>query len=420
MFGSSPPPPPWPPPRPGRGLRQSRRLLVRYLYAAGALLIVALVVLPPAPSEQPDATVAHRVERLRIDGRGPLSGLGRGSLRASAWLAAATIDRQRELLDPTPLAARTQKPLTRALHAWNEPRNNSLRLSAVAVAMVLAALAAMARRRRNFAVALVGVLVAAVMVTRPATTLATAGFPGRVAVATAFRVVGSPGPSLQLGQPSLEADPDLVAAQKRVGDQYWTAFVTTSISRADTATPILAQAEPARRAPLLEQVQRGLVGGREGSAGGVQRAVVGVSAFAAVAVSAVAASTFTMVASIAQALLFVLCLVALLATPLVFDRRCWWVLGRGLLAPMLGAAVLVFVAALGSWLVTTLAVSVAAAGEWLLSLASGSMVAAIAGWFGVRWLVRRQVARLAAGAGRPARDGSVVDGTARPSGHEAA
>src|SRR6266540_1749096 len=192
--GPPPDPPPGPPPagrppRPGDcALRRSRRLLARYLLAAAALLTLALVVLPPAPTERPDAAAAHRLEHLRVDGRGPLSSVGRTSLRASAWLAAATIDRQRALLDPTPLAARTGEPLTRALHAWHQPRNGPLR-----AATVLAALATLARRRRNLAVALVATMVAAVVVTRPATTLATAGFPGRVAVATAFGIVRSPG-----------------------------------------------------------------------------------------------------------------------------------------------------------------------------------------------------------------------------------
>src|SRR6266536_455820 len=349
------PPPVGRPPRPGDcALRRSRRLLARYLLAAAALLTLALVVLPPAPPERPDAAAAHRLERLRVDGRGPLSSVGRTSLRASAWLAAATIDRQRALLDPTPLAARTREPLTRALHAWHQPRNGPLRASAVLAAMVLAA----------------------------------AGFPGRVAVATAFRVVRAPGPSPLLGQPSLEADPGLVAAQKRIGDAYWTAFVTANVSRADTATPILAQAQPARRASLLDQLQRNLVGGRDGNAGGLQRAVVGLDALAAVAASAVAASVLTTLAAIAQALLFVLCLAALLLTPLVCHPRAWRALGPGLVAPMVGAAVVLFLAALGSWTVTTTAVTLAAAGEWLLSLVSGSTVAVLATWLGWRALRR--------------------------------
>jgi len=424
--GPPPDPPPGPPPagrppRPGdRALRRSRRLLARYLLAAAALLTLALLVLPPAPSERPDATAAHRLERLRVDGRGPLSSVGRTSLRASAWLAAATIDRQRALLDPTPLAARTGEPLTRALHAWHQPRNGPLRASAVLAAMVLAAGATLARRRRNLAVALVATMVAAVVVTRPATTLATAGFPGRVAVATAFGIVRSPGPSPLLGQPSLEADPGLVATQKRVGDAYWTAFVTANVSRADTATPILVQADPARRAGLLDQLQRSLVGGRNGAAGGLQRAVVGLGALAAVVASAVAASVLTTLASIAQALLFVLCLVALLLTPLVCDPRAWRALGPGLVAPMVGAAVVLFLAALGSWTVTTTAVTLAAAGEWLLSLASGSTVAVLATWLAWR-AVRRQLARLAAGATPPAEgNAQAVDGTARRRRHRAA
>src|SRR6266545_6114313 len=186
---------------------------------------------PPGPPPDPPPGPPPAGRPPRPGDRGPLSSVGRTSLRASAWLAAATIDRQRALLDPTPLAARTGEPLTRALHAWHQPRNGPLRASAVLAAMVLAAGATLARRRRNLAVALVATMVAAVVVTRPATTLATAGFPGRVAVATAFGIVRSPGPSPLLGQPSLEADPGLVATQKRVGDAYWTAFVTANVSR---------------------------------------------------------------------------------------------------------------------------------------------------------------------------------------------
>jgi hypothetical protein len=398
---------------------RSGRRLVRYLLAAAGLLTLALVVLPPAPSERPDATAAHRLERLRVEGRGPLSGLGRASLRASAWLAAAAIDRQRALLDPTPLAARTGQPLTRALHAWHQRRNDPLRAAAVAAATALAAAATLARRRRNLAVALGFVLVAAVVVTRPATTLATAGFPGRVAVAAAFRLVRSPGPAPLLGQPSLEADPSLVATQKRIGDAYWTAFVTANVSRADTATPILAQAEPARRASLLQQLQRNLVGGRDGNAGGLQRAVVGLGALAAVAASAVTVSVLTVLASIAQALLFGLCLAAVLLTPLVFDPRAWRALGPGLVAPMLAAVVVLFAAALGSWFVTTTAVTLAAAGEWLLSLLSGSTLAVLAAYLVAR-TVRRQLARLTTGS-PGTKDATVADdGRARRRGHEAA
>jgi hypothetical protein len=394
-----------------------RRLFTRYLLATGAVLTFILLVVPPSPSEQPDPTVAHRLEQIRVDGRGPLTSLGRVTLHASAWLAAVTVDRQRALLDPTPLASRVGQPLTAVLHTWHDPANQPVQIVALVLVMALAAATALARQgRRSFAVALVGMLLAAVAVTRPATVLAVAGFPGHVAAGFALRVVGTPAPSPLLGAPSLQVDPGLVDAQRQLGDAWWTAFVTANVSRADTATPILTQAPPAKRSGLLDHLQRTLIGGRDGSAGGLQRVVVGVSALVSTGVFAAFASALAALAWISQTLLFVLVLAALVLAPLACDPRWWRILGRYWLAPMAAVLVLLFASALGTWLVTSAAVTFAGAGEWLLSLLSGSTVAIAAVW--VVWLrARRLLAGLLHARVAPARQANPAHG-AVPEGKE--
>jgi hypothetical protein len=399
-----PPPygPPGPPPPADNAVSRWRRLLTRYLVATAVMLTLALVVLPASPNERLDPSVAHRVEQIRVDGTGLLTGLGRTTLRASAWLAAVTVDRQRALLDPTPLAFRIGEPLTAALHAWQDPGNRPLQLMAVFTAMALAAMTALARQQRlRFAGALLGMLLAAVAVTRPATVLAAAGFPGQVTVGVALRIIGTPDPSPLLGQASLTADKGLVAAQRQLGDAYWTAFVTANVSRADTATPILTQAPPAQRAGLLEYLRRSLVGGRDGAPGGLQRAVVGVTALVSTGVFAVVATALAMLALIAKTLLFVLVAAAVLVIPLATDRRNWRRLGRYWLVPLAGSWGLLGVSALGTWIITSAAVTLAGAGEWLISLFSGSTIAVAAAWFAWR-RGRRLVARLvAAGTAAP-------------------
>jgi hypothetical protein len=194
--------------------------------------------------------------------------------------------------------------------------------------MALAAMTALARQqRRRFAGALLGMLLAAVAVTRPATVLAAAGFPGQVTVGVALRIIGAPDPSPLLGQARLTADKGLVAAQRRLGDAYWTAFVTANVSRADAATPILTQAPPAQRAGLLEHLRRSLVGGWDGAPGGLQRAVVGVTALVSTGVFAVVATALAMLALISKTLLFVLMGAAVFVVPLATDSRNWRRLG---------------------------------------------------------------------------------------------
>jgi hypothetical protein len=382
-----------------------------FLYLLAALVAAVACWVPV----RPDPAAAYQLEPVQIPGAGTLTGVARVSLRTTAWLAATTVERQRALLDPTPLASRVGRPLVRALHAWQHG-NRPLQWALLLVVMALAAGAAYARAgRRAWLAALLGVLVAVLALTRPASMLEAAGTPGRAMAGLALTILGSPSDYAPppLGGPAQMPDGPQ-GVQRQLGDAYWTAFVTAPVSRATTGTPILTQAAPAERAGLLAMLQQRLDGGRGGS-GGFQRAFVGVTTLAGISLFTVLGVLLAVTAWSAQTLVFLLVLAGFGLAPWMLNPRRWGWLNRYWLIPLIGALGLTLAAAGCSWFITWLGTWIANSAEWLFSLVAGPLVAGVVGWLAVRVVWRRLRAWLrtlttVAGAGPAAPDQSADGG----------
>ena len=237
-----------------------------------------------------------------------------------------------------------------------------------------------------------------VAATRPHATLHAAQTPG---LATSRLAVALVGPH--------DRDDHPAAAQAKLGDQFWTAFVTQPYSRVQTGSSILAQAPPEQRTGLLgllgrqvAQLNQRMLGGH-----GPERALIATLALASTLPFAAAVAACAMAAWLAQTLLLLLCLASLVTVPLLLDRHarpllvCWW------LRPLAGALALTAVATVASIGVTELAVALAGAGEAVARLLTGAVFAALfvtlSGWSLRRWARRlTHAATATTTAGRPA------------------
>jgi hypothetical protein len=345
------------------------RVFRTYLTGVFVLLLLVLAVAPPDPrAEQPGRAPAHQVEPTDVRGGG-LNTITRWAMRGAAWSTAQAVDRQGDLLAPSPLVARLLAPLARRLGTWRDA-NTPMVLTVVLTAIIMLVLAGMLTRpfQTRWLVVLGVVLVWSITAAYPRTMLHAASLPG---AATTRLMVGIAGPPVPGG-----ADPP--TAQARLGEQYWTAFVTQPHSRVQTGTSVLAQAPPEQRAGLLDTLTRKVasIAGRVNGDHAAERAVTGVLALASAAVFAVAITVFSVLGWLAQSLLFTLCLVALVLLPvLVGDARARRLVPRWLLLPVLGALGLTVVGTLGSILATKAAVALAGTGEAVGRLFTGSIFA---------------------------------------------
>ena len=82
-----------------RGQVRFRTLLFRYLAVGFILLATVVVANPGAPdaAADPDPWDYQR-EQVDVQGRGALNAYGRTAIRATAWLAKSSIERQRDML----------------------------------------------------------------------------------------------------------------------------------------------------------------------------------------------------------------------------------------------------------------------------------------------------------------------------------
>ncbi|HSR28749.1 MAG TPA: hypothetical protein VLR51_09850, partial [Actinomycetes bacterium] len=82
-----------------RGPVRFRTLLFRYLAVGFILLAIVVVANPgtPAVGADPDPWDYQR-EQVDVQGRGALNAYARGAVRATAWLAKSSIERQRDML----------------------------------------------------------------------------------------------------------------------------------------------------------------------------------------------------------------------------------------------------------------------------------------------------------------------------------
>jgi hypothetical protein len=367
-----------------------RTLLFRYLVVGFILLAVVVVANPAAPDLGPDPEPwDYQREQVEVQGRGILNAYAGTAVRATAWLAKSSIERQRDMLRLSLFDLLVGGGAAESLGSWRA--RNAPGLEAATKAALLGLIAWGLVRRpawRNLTVAALLLLVATVALTHPYTTVGTAARPGLLVPNAMLTVVSRVAPDGAVGSQT-EAEP----TQRRLLTRYWKAYVAHPLSRMQTGTGVLAEAPPGRKAGVLEALRKNVSAVNDWAVGrrGPERAFIATSALGYVLPFAVGLGALAMVAACAQTLLFLLCLGGLFALPLaVAGRRQRRALVRFWLAPLLGSAAVLAGASLLSFVLVRAAETLHASDEYVGLLLAGSTWPALAAFLLGRWLTRRR------------------------------
>ena len=373
-----------------RGQVRFRTLLFRYLAVGFILLATVVVASPGAPAAGADAEPwDYQREQVDLEGRGVLNAYARTAVRATAWLAKSSIERQRDVLRLSLFDALVGAGAARSVGGWRA-RNADL-LEAATKAALLGLIAYGVVRRpawRNLTVAALLLLVATVVLTRPQGTVEAAARPGTLVPATMLSVVTLVAPERATGG-GRGAEP----TQRRLLTRYWTSYVAHPLSRLQTGTAVLAEAPPDRKAGVLAALRKNVATVNDWAVGhrGPERAFIATSALGYVLPFALGLGALAMVAACAQTVLFLLCLGGLFALPLaVAGRRQRRALVRFWLAPLLGSVAVLAAASLLSFVVVRAAETLHASDEYVGLLLAGSTWPALAALLIGRWLSRRR------------------------------
>jgi hypothetical protein len=367
-----------------------RTLLFRYL-AVGFILLATVVVANPGVPDaaaDPDPWDYQR-EQVDVEGRGVLNAYARTAVRSTAWLAKSSIERQRDMLRLSLFDVLVGGGAAQSVGGWRV-RNAELLEAGTKTALLGLIAWGVVRRPawRNLTVAALLLLVATVVVTRPATTVDWAARPGVVVPNAMLGVVSRVAPDGAAGRPQ-EGEP----TQRRLLTRYWKSYVAHPLSRMQTGTAVLADAPPGKKAGVLESLRKNVSAVNDWAVGhkGPERAFIATSALGYVLPFAVGLGVLAMVAACAQTLLFLLCLGGVFALPLaVAGRRQRRALVRFLLAPLLGSVALLAGASLLSFVVVRAAETLHASDEYVGLLLAGSTWPALAAFLIGRWLTRRR------------------------------
>jgi hypothetical protein len=373
-----------------RGQVRFRTLLFRYLAVGFILLATVVVANPGAPKAGADADPwDYQREQVDVQGRGVLNAYARTAVRATAWLAKSSIERQRDMLRLSLFDVLVGAGAAESLGGFRAA--NSQLLEAATKAALLGLIAWGVVRRpawRTLTVAALLLVVVTVVLTRPSTTVELAARPGVAVPNTMVAMVTRVAPDGAVGNDA-EGEP----TQRRLLTRYWRSFVAHPLSRMQTGTTVLAEAPPGRKANVLEALRKNVSTVNDWAVGhrGPERAFIATSALGYVLPFAVGLGVLAMVAACAQTLLFVLCLAGLFVLPLaVAGRRHRRALVRFWLAPLLGSAAVLAGASLLSFVVVRAAETLHASDEYVGLLLAGSTWPALAAFLIGRWLTRRR------------------------------
>ena len=373
-----------------RGQMRFRTLLFRYLAVGFILLATVVVASPGAPDAgaDPDPWDYQR-EQVDVQGSGALNAYARTAVRATAWLAKSSIERQRDVLRLNLFDVLVGDGAARSVGGWRAGHADLLEAATKAALLGLIAWG-VARRPawRNLAVAALLLLVATVVVTRPQATVTAAARPGTVVPNAMLAVVTRVAPD-GAGGGQGEAEP----TQRRLLTRYWKSYVGNPLSRMQTGTAVLADAPPGKKAGVLAALRKNVSTVNDWAVGhrGPERAFIATSALGYVLPFAVGLGALAMVAACAQTMLFLLCLGGLFAWPLaVAGRRQRRALVRFWVAPLLGSAAVLAGASLLSFVVVRTAETLHASDEYVGLLLAGSTWPALAAFLIGRWLNRRR------------------------------
>jgi hypothetical protein len=373
-----------------RGPVRFRTLLFRYL-AVGFILLATVVVAGPAAPEagaDPDPWDYQR-EQVDVQGNGILNAYARAAVRATAWMAKSSIERQRDMLRLSLFDVLVGPGAARSLGSWRVENADLLEAGTKAALLGLIAYG-VARRPawRHLTVAALLLLVATLVVTRPQTSVEAAARPGVLVPNAMLAIVTRVAPAGAVGD-QLGAEP----TQRRLLAGYWKSYVAHPLSRMQTGTAVLADAPPDRKAGVLEGLRRNVSAVNDWAVGrrGPERAFIATSALGYVMPFAVGLGALAMVAACAQTLLFLLCLGGVFALPLaVAGRRQRRALVRFWFFPLLGTIAVLAGASLLSFIVVRAAETLHASDEYVGLLLAGSTWPALAAFLIGRWLTRRR------------------------------
>jgi hypothetical protein len=380
----------------GRGRPNLRTVVGRYLLAGVVLLGVVLALDPhdpelaPAPSSTP---WHYQRESLNIEGGGLLNGYARVAVQTTAWLAKGSIERARDVNRLNLLDFLVGEPAARKLGDWRADNGLAIEWTTRLAVLALALYGMLMRPSgRGWVLATLLVLSAVLLLTKPQTTvrLASAASTGVPRLTTTVFAQLDPGEP-----PGVRRSAD--DAQRELAADYWRSFVASPLSRVQTGTTVLAGAEPENKGGVLESLRRniGAVNGWAVGDRGFERAFIATTAFLYVIPFAVLTAVLSMIASSAQAVLFLLCLAGLVTIPLGVDRRrrpavfCYWAL------PLAGSAAVLALTTIASLIVMRTGAAIHAADEYVGALLAGStwpVIAVIA----LRMRLRRRRAAAAA------------------------
>jgi hypothetical protein len=403
-------------PRPTRAGPGTATVLAAYLVAAFVLLATVFALRPhqgPAPAAP---AWDYQRETVALEGGGGLNAYARWAVGATAWLTRGSIERQRDVHRLSPLDFLAGEAAARSLAGWRERHRVPLEGATLAAVCALAAWGTLRRRPgRVWLVALLAVIGLTVLVTRPQTATSLAGRAGTevpnlilragatadpsASVATAADPPGPAGTRAQPGGPGASgaepAGPAAEGVQRTVAGRYWTAFVAEPLSRLQTGTTVLATAPPTAKPGILRSLRGRVTAVGDWAVGrrGLERAVIATLALAYVLPFALLLVALAMLASCAQAMVWLLALAGPLVAPLAVDPRRRRAVLRWWLVPLGAALALLAASALAALVVIRAAELTHSADAYLGMLLAGSTVPLLAAALAVRRLLGRRPPR---------------------------
>src|SRR4029453_14632782 len=190
-----------------RGQVRFRTLLFRYLAVGFVLLATVVVASPGVPSGagDPDPWDYQR-EQVDVQGTGGLNAYPRTAVRATAWLAKSSIERQRDVLRLGLFDVLVGAGAAESVGGWRA-RNADLLEAATKAALLGLIAYGIARRPawRNLTVAALLVLVSTVVLTRPYSTVEVAARPGTAVPNAMLGIVTRIAPD-GAAEPALDAE----------------------------------------------------------------------------------------------------------------------------------------------------------------------------------------------------------------------
>jgi hypothetical protein len=183
--------------------------------------------------------------------------------------------------------------------------------------------------------------------------------------------------------------------QRTVAGRYWTAFVAEPLSRLQTGTTVLATAPPTAKPGILRSLRGRVTAVGDWAVGrrGLERAVIATLALAYVLPFALLLVALAMLASCAQAMVWLLALAGPLVAPLAIDPRRRRAVLRWWLVPLGAALALLAASALAALVVIRAAELTHSADAYLGMLLAGSTAPLLAAALAARRLLGRRPPR---------------------------